>query len=154
MIEYQSESFITKKIVQAEENERLKRELDEKNRKLDEKAEADEKTFKDIHDTMKDYADKVIAKQSCCMINYVKINENNAQLMNRDRLFEKMLRKMQSMVTRFSVANNGNEAVQRFCLEFTDIIDSYEDFDDIPRLEESLCQLRLNTIEPIRLIEE
>ena len=86
--------------------------------------------------------DKALDEKDKFFEEYRRITEENEEI-NRIRHeehqeFEKIIRKMQSMAMRFMVQNSDDEGAKKFCLDFTDIVDSYEGPHDMPKIKQSL----------------
>ena len=73
---------------------------------------------------------------------YRKMTQENEEI-NRKRYeehqsFEEIIRKLQSLAVRTVIANPTDENVKQLCLDFTNVVDSYEGPHDIPKIKQSL----------------
>lgn len=59
-----------------------------------------------------------------------------------ERDFEKYIRKLQSHVIRFMIANSHDEDARTMCFRFTEIVDSYEGPEDIQRIYRDFLSLQ------------
>ena len=103
---------------------------------------AEKKKIEQEKDELIAEKDKALDEKDKFFQEYRKITQENEEL-NRKRyeehqLFEKMIRKLQSLAVREVIANPNDENVKRFCLDFTNVMDSYEGPQDIPKIEQSL----------------
>ena len=86
--------------------------------------------------------DKALEEKDKYFEEYRKMREEkeelNRKLYEEHQLFEKILRKMQSMAMMQLIQNSGDESMKKLCLEFTKIVDSYEGPQDMPKIKERL----------------